>query len=280
MNVQKLGEKLAEKLAARSITDELREQILPYAENDTLTIVSPDIAVVVTSRSVWGSTGGVGYYDHVRVFYGAQSDIQEWQWRDRFSASNDKHWLRVLGIGNVKVSYAEGKVTIEVELINEGYGNRTATFTFDAAKPPQPNVQRLSPEEQERFVTLVEQEISRIKKDLEELWEYKPKMLNPYPTGVFDTYIPYQHPRVRQKEVRAGIGVAAFVTEEQIDHRGSDPQMRYTLYILKAGMEKAEAKAEDHGYSREGGAYLTIVKLDAEEVVIETKNGKETIVLR
>jgi anti-sigma regulatory factor (Ser/Thr protein kinase) len=84
---------------------------------------------------------------------------------------------------------------------------------------------------------------------------------------------------MKQSEVKAEIGVAAFITEEQIDHRVDDPQMRFEMYVVMAGDEKATCRAEDHGYVREGGAFLTILEVTADAVTINTKSGKRTITL-
>jgi len=272
--------KLAEKLGGRTISEELRQQIIPYADNKSLVIVSPNIAVVQTFRSEWGSSGGIGYYDQVRVFCGSQSEMREWQWRDRYSASNDKPWLAIDEIGNIKISEGE-KVTVEVELVNKKYGNRTVTFTFDPPKPDTSDTSRkLSEEKQKLFLVKVEEEILKIMNELNRLWECKPKMLNPYSTTRQDSEIPYRQPFIKQKEVHPEIGVAAFVTAEQIDHRGTDPQMRYTLFVVTEDNKQAEAKAEDHGYEREGGAFLKIIEVTAEHFVINTKEGKKTIKIK
>ena len=237
-----------------------------------------DVAAVLTSRSEWGSSGGIGYYDQVRVFCGSQADMKEWQWRDRYSASNDKPWLAVHAIGAVKVSKKDNKVNVEVELVNNQHGNRTATYTFDPPKATA--VRTLSVDEQATFTAQVEKEVARVMAELNRLHECKPTMVNPHPMTMADGYVPYRQPSIKQREFHPEIGIAAFVTEEQIDHRVSDPQIRHELYVLTAGSEKAERKAEDHGYGREGGAFLTILEIGAERIVINTKSGKATIALR
>ncbi|MBD3282298.1 MAG: hypothetical protein GF387_01695 [Candidatus Portnoybacteria bacterium] len=149
---------------------------------------------------------------------------------------------------------------------------------FIQQTPPKPTaIRTLSMKEQATFTAQVEKEVARIMSELNRLWECKPKMVNPHPMSVADSYMLYRQPSIKQREFHPEIGVAAFVTEEQIDHRTSDPQIRYELYVLTAGSEKAERKAEDHGYSREGGAFLTILEIDAECIVIKTKNGKKRI---
>lgn len=275
--------KLNERLGDTVINNELRRQILPHADNKSLVIASSDVAAVLTSRSEWGSSGGIGYYDQVRVFYGSQADMKEWQWRDRYSASNDKPWLAVHAIGAVKMSEKDNKVNVEVELVNNRHGNRTATYIFDPPKPTA--VKTLSVDEQATFTAQVEKETARVMAELNRLWECKPQMVASYPAGMTmpmgtPTYVPYRRPSIKQREFHPEIGVAVFVTEEQIDHRVSDPQIRHELYVLSAASEKAECKAEDHGYDREGGAFLTILEVGPERIVINTKSGKATISLR
>jgi len=53
---------LTKLLNGRKISNALKEQILEYVDNQTLKIVNKDLAVVVCSRSEWGSSGGVGYF--------------------------------------------------------------------------------------------------------------------------------------------------------------------------------------------------------------------------
>jgi hypothetical protein len=274
---EKQNTKLTEKLGDMTISEELRRQILPHANNKSLVVTSSNVAAVLTSRSECGSSGGVGYYSQVRVFCGSQADLKEWQWRDRYSASNDKPWLAVHSIGVVKVSEEDDKVNVEVELVNNQHDNRTATYTFDSPKTT--SVRMLTVDEQTTFNTQVEKEVARIMAEHGRLWECKPQMVNQHPTSMADSYTSYRQPTIKQREFHPEIGIAAFVIEEQIDHRVSDPQIRHELYVLTAGSEKAERKAEDHGYGREGGAFLTILEIDREHVVINTKNGKSAITL-
>lgn len=274
--------KLAEQLGDMVVSEELRRQILPHANNKSLVIASPDVAAVLTSRSEWGSGGGIGYYDQVRVFCGEQVVLKEWQWRDRYSSSNDRPSLAVHAIGAVKVSENDKEVNVEVELVNNHYDNRTATYTFDSPKPTA--TRTLSEDEQAAFTAQVEKEVARVMSELNRLWECKPKMIASHPAGMTmptntPTYVSYRRPSIKQREFHPEIGVAAFVTEEQIDHSLSDPQIRHDLYVLTAGGEKAERKAEDNGYGREGGAFLTILEVGTERVVINTKSGKATIAL-
>lgn len=258
------------------ITKELQQQILPYADRKSLVIVSQDVAVVITERSEYGSGGGIGYYDQVRVFCGSQSEMKEWQWRDRYSASNDKPWLGVNSIGNVKVSEKEDKVIVEVELVNGKYENRTVTYTFNPSQSI--SIQTLSVEEQASFTVLIESEIARVMTELKRFHKLKPKMLSSYAT--VDGYVTYRQPSIKQQVFRLEIGVAAFITEEQIDHRGSDAQIRYELYVLTVDSKNAQPIAEDHGYEREGGAFLTIIEVGVGCVIVSVGKRAEKKVMK
>lgn len=269
---------LAKRLGEMAISDELRQQILPYYDNDSLVVVSHDIAVVRDERHEHGSSGGVGMYDQVRVFCGSQSQMKEWQWRDRYSADNDRRDLAVHDIGAVQVTQKGESLQVEVELVNRNYGKRKAVYTF--AVPEKTRAQTLSPEEQAEFVAKAQQEEARILARLNQLWKNTPQMPNRHASFMDAAYVAYRQPSVKQRELRPEFGVAAFVVEKQIDHRAIDRQIRYELYVLTAKREAAECVAEDHGYdSREGGAFLAIVEVASDQIVINTKAGKQTIQL-
>ncbi|MEX0999929.1 MAG: hypothetical protein WD000_08230 [Thermodesulfobacteriota bacterium] len=273
---------LDELLGETIVSDELRRQLLNYASYSTIKVANPTVAALVDSRSEYGSTGGSGYWSQVRVFCGSQSDMREWQWRDRYSADKDKPWLSFNKIGEMKVSAEDGKVVVEVELVNNQHGNRTTSFTFN---PPQPSaVRTLSVEKQVAFTALVKREEERIMEDLKRLWELKPRMVNPHPAPVLgsgdDGYTAYLRPSIKQRVFCPEIGVSAFVTEEQIDHRANDPQIRHELHVLTVGNDKVQHMAEDHGYDREGGSFLTILEVNEESIAINTKSGKKKIVLK
>jgi len=279
---EKQDAKLNERLGKTKISDELRQQILPFVDRETLKIVNSEIGAVVDSRSEYGSSGGIGYWDQIRVFCGAQSQMQEWQWRDRYSARNDKPWNRINGIGKVKVSEKDNKTVVEVELLNEKHSNRTAWLTFDK---PKAAAKKLSAKQQTEFVAKAESEMARVLEGLEKLWECKPQMLADYPAGMTmpmgtPSYVAYRRPSIKEKSVRSDLGVAVFITQEQIDHRGSDPQFRYELHLLKHGQETAHVLFEDHSYEkREGSAVIALVNLNPAEIEINTRHGKQVVKL-
>jgi hypothetical protein len=278
---KKDGKQLEEKspldkiLGDKVISDKLRHQLTSSSfRMDSLVVENADVAVAQGSRSEYGSTGGVGYFDQVRVFYGDQSKMQEWQWRDRYNARNDRHDLCVHSIGAIKVSEDDNSVSIEVELVNRDRGSRYTTFKFDKSKTQSQHI--LSASEQAAFQAKTKNEEERVLGDLNAMWKNKGKMLDER-SG---SYVPYRRPSIKNSECHPEIGVSAFITEEQIDHRVMDPQIRYELHVLTAGKDKVVTLAEDHGYDKgDGGAFITIVELTQDHIIINTKGGKQTIAL-
>jgi len=133
----------------------------------------------------------------------------------------------------------------------------------------------LTLEEQATFTAHVEEEKDRIMAELVRLWELKPQMPPSYPIRYC---VNYQYPSVVRQKTRPEVEIAAFVTEEQIDHRGSDAQFRYEIYVV-IGDEKAEVLAENHSYQSEGSAFIMILEIKPDRIVIRTKSGKKTIAL-
>ena len=76
------------------------------------------------------------------------------------------------------------------------------------------------------------------------------------------------------------IGIAAFIIESQIDYFGDDRQMRLELYVFRHGNDEAELVVEDHDYNKgEGGAFLVIIDMTPEHILINTKGGKQEVKL-
>jgi len=277
---KELWQKLADTTDSISPSSTLFDFLLNFSKYiEEVKVVEPDIAVIQTSRSEWGGSGGIGYFDQITVYFYGQTEMEEWQWRDRYSASRDRWDLRIHGIGQVKIE-ADDIVEVRVELINNKYGNRWAIFHFEKVEQKDKPAQ-LSDEQQEKFKDQVEAEIEKIMARLNESWNLKPKMLASYPAGITmprgtPAYVPYRAPHLKEKIVRADIGIAAWVTEEQIDHRESTPQMRYELYVMKFG-KNPRVVLEDHSYEYEGSAVIAIVSLEADKVVANTRHGKKVI---
>lgn len=124
--------------------------------------------------------------------------------------------------------------------------------------------------------------IQQLMADLMERWERRPMMVADYgdremPPGT-PTYVPYRQPEVVQTVVEARLGLAAFVTAEQIDHLVDDPQMRYAVWLVKVG-EETRMIFEDHAYQRRErrSATVTIVELQEDSVVLSTDEGQRVV---
>lgn len=127
------------------------------------------------------------------------------------------------------------------------------------------------------FKETVEAVIAKMMDQLHGLWKCKPGMMPDNAVSAMSAvsgYIPYREPAV-QTVIDEKAGVAVFVTTEQIDCRCNDPQMRYTLYLIKDGDEQPKQILEDHSYEkREGNAKIQILKLNQDSVTVQCRKGE------
>jgi hypothetical protein len=273
-------------LEGQNVSETLRSFLVRQAESGKgisfLKIITPDVAVIKSSRSEWGGSGGIGYFDQVRAYFHGQTAMQEWQWRDRYSERNDRHDLCVQGFGDVTITEEDDRVSVKVVLENRSYRNRTASFYFKRVKQSAEAV--LSKKQQKAFSAKFNQAKEEVLADLERLYKCKPQMLANY-AGVHSipfgspAYVAYQVPRIKQEEVRPEFGIGAFVSIEQIDHHGKDPQLRYELYVV----DKSSSRVllEDHSYEKEeGSALIAIIDLSRNEIVVNTRGGKRALKIK
>lgn len=261
-------------LAGQIVSDRAKSFITDLLKNggsNSIAVANPDVFVWLTDRSEHGNSGGCGYFDQVHAYYFGQTKMEEYQWRDRYSADRDKPWLKVNSLENATVTLEGTKATVKVTLVNND-SKRPEQFTFEHKEVPA--VVELTAEEQATFNQKVAEAIKTVMSRLEELWHLKPMMIGTH------GYVPYRRPLVKQNVTRANLGVAAFVTEEQIDHRGSDPQTRYELFVMTHKDATPKMVIEDHGYERrEGSNVIAIVELNQDSVLVNTVNGKKTFKL-
>ncbi len=271
-NLEHYEKKVAEALGDTEVSDVIREQLVQFLGGgnlwDGIMAVSKDIVISHGSRDEYGGSGGVGIFSDVRVWYKGQTDRQEWQWRDRYDPNADRPELSINGIGEVVVTEGDGNVEIVIELKNRD-SSRTTTFTFENMEV-QANT-TLSTEEQVKFTECFEDGVNKITDKMMRLWTKKSYMLTNKGQQS------YQKPSIKQRVIHAGEGVGAFVTEEQIDHRQDDRQIRFELYVLMNGSE-IRCILEDHGHEkREGSHVISIVDLTSDKVTVNTLDGIKTI---
>jgi len=269
-------DELNEMLEKKKIKSELHEWLSQYSGKEWK-VYAPDIAVAKSERSEWGGSGGIGYWDQANVYYKGQVEKKEWNWRDRYDPRKDDYSKRIREFGEMKKEIQDDKVLISIQILNDDLyqGHRWTEFEFENIE--QKSFKKLSEDEQEQFNNSVYTEIDRIMADLNRLWGLKPKMMVSVP-GCYGGYTNYDSPKVKQQDIQKTFGVAAFVTVEQIDHDGRDPQYRYEVFIVNHKDQKAVRVYEDHSYeNREGSALVAIVTLNPEEIVLNTRKGKKII---
>ncbi len=130
-NAEKLKEMIKTKISGKAekwVLDLMEEKMISIIK-----VVDPDVIICKTTRSEWGGGSGIGYFDQIYVYYYGQTNMKEWQWRDRWSADFDRYDLQINNIGEVEIK-SEEKDVVKIELINEKYGNRYTEFTFEPQK--------------------------------------------------------------------------------------------------------------------------------------------------
>lgn len=131
---------LNKEICGFEITDDLREQLLPYViEGKKVKVCSSEVAFIITNY--WGNDAPRSkacHWSTARCFYGSQNELRRWltlnRTSDRCADTFRANHLEIHQLGEVKISTASNNnemVVIEVELVNERYGNRWESFTFD-----------------------------------------------------------------------------------------------------------------------------------------------------
>jgi len=244
----------------------LQENLEKYLEEhpyyDKITAINKDLVILVAMRSA--NTGlGMSYYDQAHVFFRDQKKMQEWRWRDGQSYHGDCPDLRIYGIGQTKIDERDSKTVIIVKLKGPGGITRDTIFEFKPA--PASKEKFLSEEEQRDFTKSANAAFNEVM-----------AQLKANDANKLDHYLAS---RERNRRLYPKIGVATMLTEEQIDHRVSDRQMRVSLFVFTAGAKGARQITEDHGYGHEG-AFLSIVEVEKDKIVVEMKGGKTAIQLQ
>ncbi|MFA5029304.1 MAG: hypothetical protein WC518_00955 [Patescibacteria group bacterium] len=285
-------EALAEVLGGQEVSARLRLFIEELMKMERCSIgkvrvLDPDTAVFLVARSEWGGSGGIGYFDQVVIYHHGRDQMQEWQWRNRYSSSADRHDLCINDLGQIQIDERGGQVKITVELVNEEYGNRIAEFVFEPTEAT-PSPPKLNETEQAAFEGEVDAAIAQILAQKMASWRLKPKMYQDYGDQKYGVVIQmpmgtpgqvsYRTPSVRHRIISARLGLAVFVAEEQIDHRIADPQLRYELYVMVPGQEP-RLIYENHAYESAGSAAIAVLRLEEDHVVLSTEGRQEAVAL-
>ena len=296
INDEKAKDKDVAKLLKRDyalIKDKMPEAIdtLRRMEPSSLKLKDIDtkhgILALLGSRSEWGSSGGIGYFSRVIAMHQGEVQEKEYQWRDRWSARNDRHKYAFKDLKIDEIEQYGNKLCLSVQADpGEKYYPTSVDFVFDI-KTDKQELTELNESERVEFKKFVETEIDKIMMEKMKLWELKPEMLNPIGRNMtapmnlsfVAPYVRYEQPELKKKIIDEGRGFAAFIIKEQIDHRGSDAQIRFELYVARNGQE-AELADEDHAYlHREGDPSITGLRIMGNKALYSTRKGKKEIIL-
>ncbi len=246
---------------------------------ETIKLVDPDTAVMLSTRGEYAGGGGTAKFSQVRVWRKGQLLLQEWQYK--YSYGSDRWDLLVRDIGEVKLTESAEGTDVEVELIGGvDQRNRSVSFTFKKEKSPEHR--ELTGGELTAYGVFMKAEHDRVIAELRANWE-KSSARMPTPHGS----VKYRMPKLTTGAVDGRHGVSVFVAEEQIDHRSSfsgsagepDCQMQQKLYLVKHGEPAARVLTEVHSYEqREGSKTIWIIELKPTEVRVNAA-GKEVTLL-
>ncbi len=281
----KAKKKLASLIKGAEISERtencLLEMLISEKELWGASILDSETVALVSGRNEWGSSGGVGYYSQAVMIFQDHSEIKEWCYRDRYDSYKDDWSLCIEKIGQIKSEQKGERISFRIELLNKNK-SRWTEFSF-AFKPEEVTALTLSIEDRSVFKEQVDETIANLLAIKEERWIGQPEMIRYSEISQQllpgeSIYVKYQKPTLQQKVLREGNGIAVFVLVEQIDHRVSDPQLRYELYSLKHGQSQATLLIEDHSYDRsEGNAMISVIDLNSSMVKLKTRKGEQII---
>lgn len=238
--------------------------------------VCDDVVIVLALRKHWSSASAIAHYSQLHVFADGVTASKEWRYRDQ--SANEDYQYKFDSLGMVVTYREDNELFVNTGLLTgDRYADLGHTFNLKIPEEGLREHPKLSEEELAELWQNVERERARMRKHLEELRERKPRMLASMP-GTADGYQNYTQPKVGKVTV-LDTGVAYFITEEQIDHRTNNRQMRYALYVMKTGDKEARRVTEDHAYENLRNAFVRVIDISPDEVTVETSEQTVTIAL-
>lgn len=232
--------------------------------------IEREIIVYLSGRSESGGSGGVGQISQIIIWSNGQETMKEFTYRDRYSGSNDNYAYNFKAVKIVSVSDNGEFLDIEVEAspYEERFSSTRANFQIKhEVKDSAPS---LSQEEQDNFVFL----FKKLKEEkLSELRE-----LHSHRTGTcmnkdYSGYVPYPDSQISTSIMKTENGVGAFVTKECIDHRVTNLQWRYTLYLVQA--QELEQIFQDNSYEDAGDASVYGLEFFSHQLNYSTRTRRQ-----
>jgi len=200
----------------------------------------------VDERSEYGSSGGVGRFSQVVLWADGKEYKKEYQYRDRYSESNDDYKFNFREVKIKSVEKQGDSLHVEIEAIpGKSYGS--TNVEFKAVETNTETLPELSDNDFEEFEDSVQSQID----DILEKKAAKHEGMTHFDRDI-GHHVEWEKPQVIDKVINKE-GFAAFVVNETIDY-GSPidtamPQVRSELYVMKQGDQKPTEVAQDHKYN-------------------------------
>lgn len=231
-------------------------------------LVSPEVAVIASSRADYSGVHGVPKWSSLRFVYLDEVKFKEWQYSDAYSHHNNRWDLLIRGFEKVTMEEVDGKIIISAEVkAAVDYPNRTVKHSFPVKDSEAITSSLINEEEVEKLEKQFQDEVARLKEWIMKIWEQNTHTM-PTPHG----HVPYRQPRIKGSSLNKGCGIGIFITEEQIDFHFNDPQMKQEAYIVRLG-EKARMIHQESAYLSQGSPDITVISIEKDKVVLGTERG-------
>ena len=230
------------------------------------------VIVYVDERSEYGASGGIARFSQIKLWVNGATDMKEFQYRDRYSASNDNYAydfkeVKILDIE--RISKNQLSVRVQAKPGNKSFSPIEIEFSIEVSE--QEISVRTTKEEREKFLAFFE-------KTKEDVLKSYPKsnqtyFKKPLFNGDFSGHMQFPEPSISLSESKPKQLIGIFVTKEVIDAKVDILQTRYRLYLVDGKSYKEIY--EDHAYSSEGDASIIGVEISGKKVAFTTRDGRK-----
>jgi hypothetical protein len=242
---------------------------------------NPDFGMIayLDGRSEWGSSGGTALYSQVRLWVRGNEYSKEFQYRDRYSGTNDNYAYEFRSVKILKVEKEKENLHVLIEAIpgQEKFHSTKVEFNVELSTKAE-SLPEATPDQQREFLSFFEKIKAEKMAGLTKFngqYFRKPVFNGDTSSG----YSPYPQPTISCSELKPNLLTGAFVIKETIDHRVDDLQKRYTLYLVVG--ETCLEVYEDHAYEiGEGDASIFGLKISEDKIFFSTRGGRKERPLR
>lgn len=230
--------------------------------------IDTGIIAYIGGRSEYGNSGGIAMFSQIIIWLNGQEAMKEFQYRDRYSGSNDNY---ANDFGNVKIIAVKVNgeyFDVEVKATPRGESFSPQIVNFRIKNGKLKSNSSLNQEEQKNFLSLY----STIKEDkMSQARKFHSKQTGTCMARDYSGYVSYPDPSISSEATRPEIGVGAFVTKECIDAVVNNLQWRYTLYLVNN--QTVKEICQDNAYEPSDASIFGL-EIFGDELKYSTQGGR------